>query len=62
MLPMGSLFLLKRFLFPREVQKSVKKLLLMIAISLQRGEGDVHVEIPYFHIIIEKVSELIGRL
>ena len=55
MLLMGGLFLLIRSLFPRKVQKDVKELILMIAISLQHGEGNVHVESPYFHIMIEKV-------
>ena len=55
MLPMGSLFQQKRFLFPRKVQKGGKELVFEITISLQRGEGDIHVENSYFYIIIEKV-------
>ena len=55
MLPMGSLFLLKRFLFSREVQKGMKELVFLIVILLHCGEGDAHVENPYFHIMNEKV-------
>ena len=56
MLPKGSIFLLRRFLFPREVREGVKELALVIVISLQHGEKDIHAENSCFHIMNEKVK------
>ena len=50
-----DIFLFKRFLFPRQAQKGMKEVVLLIAISLQHEEGDVDVDNPCFHIMIEKV-------
>ena len=36
----GEFIFRKKFLFPHEVQKGVKELVLVIAVSFQQGEGN----------------------